>query len=254
MAERPAVLITGAAGVVGTALAKRLGERYELTGVDLARTRHLRSARASTADLGAIEPLFEGKDVVVDLAAASSPSASWDVITRNNLVCTRNVFVAAQRAGVARVVFASSNRVTGMYERDPPYSGIVSGTYDGLDPAAVSPITVRHPVRPDSPYAAAKVFGEAAGRYYADEFGVSVICLRIGTVLPKDRPSSPRHYATLLTHRDLAQLVGCAIDADPGIRFAIFYGVSENTWRFWDIGDARDAIGYRPVDDAEAWR
>jgi nucleoside-diphosphate-sugar epimerase len=254
VAEKPAILITGAAGVVGTALAKPLAQRYDLTGLDLRRTRKVPTVRADIADPGAIEPLFERKQIVIHLAAAANPSATWEEVTRNNVISTNNVLAAACRAGVSRVIFASSNRVTGIYEQDSPYAAIVSGAYEGIDSATIPCITVRQPVRPDSPYAVTKVFGEAVGRYYSDACGLSVICLRIGTVLPKNRPSRPRHYATLLTHRDLVQLVDCSINAHEDVRFAIFYGVSANTWRFWDISDARDRIGYEPLDDAEAWR
>ena len=110
------------------------------------------------------------------------------------------------------------------------------------------------PIRPDGPYGIGKAFGEAAGRYYSDVHGLSVICLRIGTLNRESRPTSVRHFATLLTHRDLVQLVRRCIDAPDDLRFAIFYGVSDNKWRFWDISNARDLIGYAPQDDAERWR
>ena len=97
-------------------------------------------------------------------------------------------------------------------------------------------------------------FGEAAARYYAEEHGLSVICLRIGTVNAANRPENTRQLATLLTHRDLVQLVRCCLAAPDSVRFAVLYGVSANTWRFWDLEEARRAVGYAPVDDAEAWR
>ena len=108
------------------------------------------------------------------------------------------------------------------------------------------------PIRPDGPYGIGKAFGEAAARYYADEFGLSVVCLRMGSV--SERPTSAREFATLLTHRDLVQLVRRVLAAPDSLRFAVYYGVSANTWRFWDIDDARRDVGYEPEDDAEAWR
>jgi nucleoside-diphosphate-sugar epimerase len=104
-------------------------------------------------------------------------------------------------------------------------------------------------VRPDGPYALGKVLGEAAARWYSDAFGLSAVCLRIGTVNAEDRPLEPRHFATLLTHADLLRLVEAALTAD--VRFAVCYGVSRNTWRFWDISNE---IGYDPQDDAERYR
>jgi uronate dehydrogenase len=248
------ILITGAAGVVGTVLARGLRETYDLSGVDCKRTRHLRSSVADTRQFDEIAPLFEGKDAVVDLAAAASPSLSWDDAVRNNIASTRNVLEAALHASVPRVVFASSNRVTGLYERDSPYAEIVAGAYERLSPHDIPYIRVDQPVRPDGPYAVAKVFGEAAARFYADVHGLSVICVRLGTVLPRDRPTRPRHYATLLTHRDLVSLVDCCLNAPRHLRFETFYGVSSNTWRFWEIDNARRIVGYNPADDAEVWR
>ena len=80
------------------------------------------------------------------------------------------------------------------------------------------------------------------------------MCLRIGTVNEVDRPGNPRHFATLLTHADLVRLVRAAIEAPESVRFAVVYGVSRNTWTFWDLDEARETLGYVPEDDAEAWR
>jgi uronate dehydrogenase len=164
-----------------------------------------------------------------------------------------NAFEAAREAGVRRVIFASSNHVVGMYENDEPYASIVAGDYEGLEPARLPLIGADAPIRPDGPYGAGKAFGEAAGRYYADMHGLSVICLRIGTVNASDRPEDPREFATLLTHRDLVHLIRRCLDV-PELPFGVFYGVSANTWRFWDIDGARRALGYEPQDDAEQWR
>jgi nucleoside-diphosphate-sugar epimerase len=141
-----------------------------------------------------------------------------------------------------------------MYERDHPYAAIAAGAYEGLDPTGIPRITTGHPIRPDSPYAVGKTIGEAAARYYSDQFGLSVICLRLGTVTKADRPQKPRDFATLLTHRDLVALMRCCLEAPAGVRFATLYGVSANTWRFWDIETAREVVGYEPRDNAERWR
>jgi nucleoside-diphosphate-sugar epimerase len=148
------------------------------------------------------------------------------------------------------VVFTSSAHVVGLYERERPYSTIVAGQYEGLDLEAIPKITARHPVRPDTPYAVGKVAGEAAGRYYSEQHGLSVICLRLGWVCA-GIPSSPRGLATFLSHADLTHLVDCCLRAPDDLRFAIYFGVSANRWRFWDIEDARCEIGYEPKDDAD---
>ena len=139
--------------------------------------------------------------------------------------------------------------MTGGYEREPPYSAIVAGDYDGLDPDWLPLVGTNRPVRPDGPYALGKILGEAAARWCSDAFGLSTICLRIGTVNAEDRPLDPRHFATLLTHADLLRLVEAALTVD--VPFAVCYGVSRNTWRFWDISNE---IGYEPQDDAERYR
>jgi nucleoside-diphosphate-sugar epimerase len=239
------VVITGARGLIGGILTEGLRGDFELTGIDARDGVDMR-------DLRAAERAFAGAEVLIDLAANPSTRTSWQDVYTNNLPATANALEAAHRVGVKRVVFASSNHVTGLYERDHPYSAIVAGEYEGLDPASIPPITSSHPIRPDGPYGVGKAFGEAAGRFYADVHGLSVVCLRIGTVNAENRPRNVRERATLLTHRDLVHLVDACIRAPGELRFAVFFGVSANTWRFWEIGDAAAAVGYRPQDDAGA--
>ena len=250
----PKVLITGAAGLLGTLLSQGLSRQWQVEGIDRARGggRHVR--RADLAKGRSVDRLFEGADAVVDLAGLPSADTPWRDVWKNNLPATMNALEAARRAGVRRFVFASSNHVTGMYEREPPYAAIVAGEYDGLDPKATPHIAASWPVRPDGAYALGKTLGEAAARLYSDEFGLSAICLRIGTVNAEDRPLAPRHFATLLTHADLLRLVEGALNAPDELRFGVYYGVSRNTWRFWEIADAAEEIGYEPQDDSESHR
>jgi uronate dehydrogenase len=247
------VLITGARGLVGQVLRKALADDYEVAGVDARRRGRDGLSRADTTRLRHAERAVDGADVVIDLASAHWRQP-WDVVRENNIPAVWNTLEAARRRGVRRVVYASSNHVTGLYERDEPYARIVAGDYDGLNPATVPRITTAMVVRPDTPYGVGKVLGEAAARYYAEEYGLSVLCLRIGTLNRANRPSAARHFATLITHADMACLARCCIDAPPDLTFGVFYGVSANTWRIWDVDDARHAIGYEPRDDAEQWR
>ena len=254
MVKRKRVLITGASGLIGTVLRDALADEYALSGVDLKPVPVLDSLVADMTDLDAILPAFEGVEVVIDLAANPDQDSSWETVRDNNIPSTYNALEAARRAGVKRIIFASSNHATGMYENDHPYSAIVAGEYDGIEPGSIPPITVDMPIRPDGPYGIGKTFGESAGRYYSDRFGLSVICLRIGTLNREGRPTSVRSFATLLTHGDLAQLVRRCIEAPDSVRFAVLYGVSDNTWRFWDIAAGREVVGYAPEDNAEQWR
>jgi nucleoside-diphosphate-sugar epimerase len=248
------VLITGAAGLLGTVLMRGLDERYQVTGVDRALRRPADVRRRNLARSSSLAGVFEGCDAVVDLAGLASDKTPWRDVWRNNLRATMNALEGARRAGVRRYVFASSNRVTGMYEREPPYSAIVAGEYADLAPGSIPLIDARMPVRPDGAYAVGKVLGEAAARWHADAFGLSALCLRIGTVNADDRPLNPRDFATLLTHADLLRLVECSLEAPADLGFRVYYGVSRNTWRFWEIADAADEIGYHPQDDAERFR
>jgi nucleoside-diphosphate-sugar epimerase len=248
------VVITGAAGLLGTVLERGLGDRYEIIGLDRARSRRATVRRVDMTRPRALGTLFAGAEAVVDLAGLPSARTPWRDVWSNNLPATMNALEAAARAGVRRFVFASSNHVTGMYEREPPYSSIVAGSYEGLDPSATPRISPTWPIRPDSPYALGKVLGEAAARHYADAHGLSALCLRIGTVNAENRPLAPRHFATLLTHGDLVRLVEAALAAPEELGYGVYYGVSRNTWRFWDIRNAQVELGYEPLDDAESFR
>jgi nucleoside-diphosphate-sugar epimerase len=247
-------VITGAAGVIGSVLRRNLNEGYVVRGLDRRRTREQGVNRVDVTRLKALDAAFAEADAVIDLAGSARVETPWREIWKNNLRATMNALEAARRNGVSRFVYASSNHVTGMYEHESPYSEIVAGRYSQLHPSSIPLIDARTPVRPDSPYAIGKVLGEAAARYYAEEFGLRSICLRIGTVNREDQPVQARHFATLLTHADLVRLCECALRAPEDLGFGIYYGVSANTWRFWDIEEARGAIGFIPQDDAERLR
>lgn len=251
------VLITGAAGTIGSALRERLSGDFALHALTHAPT-DFSSHVADIADLDAIRPAFDGVQAVVHLAASAAVSSSWEDILHNNLIGTRNVFEAARLAGVDRVVFASSNHTIGMYEEDN-----APGLYD-LDDQRVFDHTV--PVRPDSLYGVSKVYGEALGRYYHERFGMAVYNLRIGSVRADDDPTSAatlsggelgldreqlrkRYRATWLSQDDIAALVRrCLVVAEP--RWAVVYGISNNPRQFWDITHARAVLGYEPTDSA----
>ncbi len=261
MAERrKRVLVTGAAGTVGTVVRDFLADRYDLRSMTH-RPAPFADHVADITDLAAIEPAFAGIDAVVHLAASAAVETPWEEILPNNLVGTYNVYEAARRAGVKRIVFASSNHAIGMYEVDG-----VPDLYE-LDDPRVYDQTVE--VRPDSLYGVSKVFGEALGRFYADTYGLGVVCLRIGSVRAGDDPLSPevlssspalldlktaeqrrkRMRATWLSRRDCAALIEAAIDAED-LRWAVVYGISNNPRRFWDIEHARELLGYTPEDAA----
>jgi NAD+ dependent glucose-6-phosphate dehydrogenase len=249
------VLVTGAEGTIGTAVREHLGGRYELRALTLT-PQDFESHVADIADLDAIHPAFAGVDSVVHLAASPSVEAPWEDVLPNNLVGTYNVFEAARRAGVERVVFASSNHVIGMYEVDG------APNLYRVDDDRVYDQTAE--IRPDSLYGVSKAYGEALGRLYMERHGLRVFCLRIGAVRADDDPTrveeAPlldleaegrrnRLRAVWLSRRDCAELIAACLEASE-TRWAVVYGVSANPRRFWDLSHARAVLGWEPRDAA----
>lgn len=227
------ILITGAAGDVGSHLRRELAGRYALRLSDIRPVADLSPGeefiRGDCANLRDMLRATQGVEAIVHLGGFSV-EGPWDTILRANIVGTYNVFEAAHRNGVRRMVFATSNHAVGFYDRDE---------------------TIDHRVypKPDSRYGVSKVFGEAIGSLYADKYGMEVVCMRIGNV--NSRPMDKRRLSIWLSPRDLAQLVSIAIDR-PGIRFEIVYGVSGNRRSWYDNANA-ERLGYKPQDDSEAW-
>lgn len=254
MAEKKKVLVTGMAGQIGGIIRSELGERYELSGIDQVDVKGVPTTMADIADLNAILPAFKGIDAVVHLGADPSPQASWESVLTNNLIGTRSVYEAARLSEVKRVVFASSNHVVGNYPLlQDPYKAVYDGRL-GEVRRPFPPLTTDM-LRPDSYYGVSKAFGESLGSFFHDEYGISVICLRIGWVMTPDDPSfSPAALSLWLSHRDAAQLIQKSIDAPPSVGFAVLNGESANSLSIWDIETTRRVLGYEPQDGAgEDW-
>jgi len=247
--SEPKVVVTGAAGLIGRVLWNNPVEGWELVGIDKRPDPAATIVEGSMLDQESLNRLMDGASGVVHLGASSDVEAPWAKLVTPNIEGTRTVFEAARASGVKRFVFASSNHVTGLYENDPPYRAIMKGDCEGLDPKRLDRITHEWPIRPDSVYGVSKAFGETLGRYYAETFGLEVICLRIGTVNEEDRPLSPRQRATLLTHRDLTALIEACLSVEK-VSYAVLYGVSANTWRIWDLEEPRRVLGWIPEDNA----
>ncbi len=227
------VLITGAAGEIGSVLRAGLAGRYRrLVLFDRTPMGPAGSGEqihvADIGDRAALRTAMEGIDCVVHLAGVPR-EAEWEPILEANIAGCYNVFEAARDAGVRRLVFASSNHAIGYHRVERV-----------LDETAE--------FRPDSRYGVSKVFGEALGRLYADKYGLSVICLRIGSF--RARPMAQREFATWISHADAVRLAACSIEAPADLHFAVFYGVSNNRSRRW-TDRARELIGFEPKDVAE---
>lgn len=247
------VLVTGLSGLIGRALRKQIEGRVELSALNRSAVDGIPCHRADIADLEAIAPAFEGVDTVVHLAAdATSPNPPWPSILNNNVTGTYNVYEAARRAKVKRVVFASSGATVAGVESDPPYRDLVAGRYDGLTSWPM--VTHLSPVKPAALYGVSKVWGEVLGRQYADVHGLSVICVRIGRVHAQDRPLSAREFSVWCSQRDIVRLLERCLDAPATLRYEIVFGNSRNKWGYRDLEHTREVLGWEPVDAAEDHR
>jgi uronate dehydrogenase len=231
------LLLTGAAGRIGTALRPGLrahdGVReLRLSDIEPLAPEHPAEtvAPADLRDADAVLRATEGVDAIVHLGGVPG-EADLATLAGPNLHGAFHVLEAARRTGARRVVLASSNHVTGF--------------------APTTRRLVGHEApRPDSLYGATKAFGEALGSLYADKFGLEVVCLRIGTFA--QRPLEPRHLSSWLSPADGLRLVSACLTAPSPLGFRIVYGASANTRGWWDLGPARE-LGYLPQDDAEAF-
>lgn len=247
------VVITGLSGNIGHILYAGLKGKWEISGMDLKDSPELPVKVGDIRNYNSLENMFQGSYAVIHLAANAYAGADWETSIEPNIIGTQNVFSAACESGVKKIIFASSNHVTGLYEKDEPYRSIITGRYDNLNPSDIPLIDHTAPVRPDGYYGVSKVFGEALGRYYSDEYGIQVFCIRLGSVSRSDRPFDVRQYATLFMHADLIKLVEKCLENET-VKFGIFYGVSNNTWKFWDTGYIKDCLGWKPEEDAERFR
>jgi len=246
------IAVTGSNGTIGTRLCAALARHDDVVRIDLADA----DVAADVRDLAAMEPAFAGCDAVVHLAGVVAVEADWESVSTTNIGGTYNVFEAARRCGVKRVVFASSNHCVG---------------YDEVEnaPAIYRPgfgrvVGVEDPYRPDGLYGVWKAFGEVLGRYYSDAYGMQVACIRIGSITAQDDPRDEsvrassgwlgltddekfeRYAATWMSQRDFARLVRLVLASE--VPYAVVYGVGDNLTRFWDLEPGRAIFGFWPED------
>ena len=229
------LLLTGAAGGLGRVLRPRLKACCDTLRVSdvaelgtAAAGEELRPARLE--DKAAMRALLEGVDAVVHLGGISTEQP-FEAILEANIRGVFHLYEAARIHGVKRIVFASSNHVTGFYKQ--------SETIDAT-----------MPVRPDGYYGLSKAFGENLAQFYFDRYGVETVSLRIGSSFAE--PADRRMLASFLSFDDLERLVVAALTA-PVVGHSIIYGMSDNATTWWDNTPARH-IGYRALDSAEPFR
>ena len=229
------ILLTGAAGGLGKALRERL--KANCTVLRLSDVQAFGEAAAGEeviladlSDAAAVSQMVEGVNAIVHLGGMSV-EGPFGPILQANILGVYNLYEAARKHGVKRVVFASSNHVTGFYRQDET-------------------ITADHPARPDGMYGLSKAFGEDLSRFYFDRYGIETACVRIGSSFaePKDR----RMLATWLSFDDLHRLITACLTT-PVLGHSIIFGMSDNAATWWDNSRARH-VGYRPQDSSDIFR
>ncbi|HEX4658930.1 MAG TPA: NAD(P)-dependent oxidoreductase [Streptosporangiaceae bacterium] len=231
----PIVLITGAAGQIGTMLRPRLARAGRtlrlLDTAPLTAGPGEEAIRASVTSLDAMTSACRGADAVIHLAGIPG-EAPWSEIREVNVDGTCAVFEAARQAGVGRLVYASSNHAV------------------GFSPRATFPVPDYAFPAPDTYYGVSKVAGEALAALYHHRHGLDAICIRILTCA--ERPTTVRSLSTWLSPDDAGRLFEACLSA-PRPGFRVVFGVSANTRGGWVSLDEARALGYEPRDDAEAY-
>ena len=229
------LLLTGAAGNLGKELRPRLksycqvlrlSHRSDMGDPGEGEEIHI----ASLEDKSEMMELLKGVDAVVHMGGVSTEQP-WEPILAGNIIGAVNLYESARLNGVKRIIFASSNHVTGFYRQDEV-------------------LTPRSAPKPDGFYGLSKAFGEDLAQLYWDRWGIETVSVRIGSsfVEPKDR----RMLSTWLSYDDLERLVVAALTA-PIVGHSIIYGVSDNQSKWWD-NTLSSHIGYRPQDASDSFR
>jgi len=229
------LLLTGAAGNLGKVLRPRLRAYCDVLRVshrsDLGAPEAGEEIMiASLEDKDAMLGLLDGVDAVVHMGGVSTEQP-WEPILAGNIVGAYNLYESARKNGVKRMVFASSNHVTGFYKQSET-------------------IHADHPARPDSYYGVSKAFGEDFSRFYFDRYGIETACVRIGSSFPE--PKDRRMLATWLSFDDLHRLITACLST-PVLGHSIIFGMSDNAVTWWDNSRARH-VGYVPQDSSDVFR
>ena len=237
---RERILITGPGGRVGTYIVPFLRKHFALRLFDVKPMPAEEDDEVVQGDIRDFDPLLRacrGVKAIVHLAAVPDEDDFMTRLLPMNLVGVHNAFEAARQAGVKKVLFASTGQTVLYYGQ---------GNW----------VTPEMPVRPWTVYACTKIFGEALARHYSDKHGMSMIVIRICYFQNYDSPlilhgdeDARRQWCS---PRDLTQLIVKSIESD--VPFGIFFGVSNNTGRYWDISNAERLVGYRPEDDGAKLR
>ena len=233
--SHPKLLMTGAAGGLGEALRERLKANCDVLRLSdriafgpAAKNEEI--VLADLADANAVNTMVAGVDAIIHLGGVSV-EGPFEPIMQANILGVYHLYEAARKHGVKRVVFASSNHVTGFYRQSET-------------------INADQPARPDGFYGVSKAFGEDLSRFYFDRYGIETACVRIGSSFaePRDR----RMLASLLSFDDLHRLITACLTT-PVLGHSIIFGMSNNAVTWWDNSKARH-VGYLPKDSSDVFK
>lgn len=229
------LLLTGAAGGLGRALRERLKANCKVLRLsDRADVGAAGAGEevvlADLADPVAVDAMVKGVQAIVHLGGVSV-EGPFGPILQANILGVYNLYEAARKHGVKRVLFASSNHVTGYYRQSET-------------------INADAPPRPDGLYGVSKAFGEDLSRFYFDRYGIETACVRIGSSFPE--PKDRRMLATWLSFDDLHRLITACLTTSV-LGHSIVFGMSDNAVTWWDNSRARH-VGYTPKDSSDIFR
>ncbi len=229
------LLLTGAAGGLGQILRSSLvpfAQTLRLSDIMTlsAGQAHEETLVCDLADKAAVDEMVRGVDAIVHMGGVSV-ERPFEEILGPNIVGVFNLYEAARRHGVKRIVFASSNHVIGFHKQG-----------EVLDTDCAK--------RPDGNYGLSKSYGEDLSRFYFDRYGIETVCIRIGSSFPE--PKDARMLITWLSYADLTELIRCALFA-PNVGHTIVYGMSNNRDTWWNNAAAAH-LGFVAKDSSEAFR
>jgi nucleoside-diphosphate-sugar epimerase len=254
------VHVTGAYGLIGNLVYRHLSaqqDRYDVygSGRRIANSDRISEEAiipipadhftiADLSDAGAVSDALQGMDAVIHLGAVPDPGASFEDVLSSNVTGTYNVLEACRKAGINRLVYASSIMVSwGYAQYEEPYVSIREGRIEDL-PDPIPPITISHLPRPTEPYSASKVWAEGFCRTYADAHGISTVCVRIGWVNKENAAAGPFSESIWCSHQDIVHIIELALKATASPVFEICYGVTDSTYRWVDLDHSRERLGY----------
>ena len=227
------VVVTGAAGRIGSLVIDKLASHWRIRATDVRPGDGIEAL--DVTDLERCVTMFEGADAVVHLAADPDPNADWDRLRAPNVNGAYTVAAAVRECGVRRLVLASSQQATSGYPQTRQRRGEDAPLAANL-------------------YGATKAWAEALGGWVATTSSTSVVALRIGYFSerpPTGDKATPTNLSAWLSHGDCVRLMQAAVESEHA-GFVVVNGISANRYRIAELGEAERGIGYAPSDDAWA--